>query len=313
MNVQLSVVIPTHNPNRTRLERTLAGLKQQTLPCDCWELLVVDNATPDLDHVASFDRTWHPTTTLIREEQIGLTRARLAGIAASQGEFLVFVDDDNVLHPDYLSHVVDIFQQDSALGAIGGKSIPEFEVEPEPWVQEFHGCLALRDFGDEIKTYAYRDRTPKQHPEFAPIGAGMALRREAAEYYGNRIQSDPNRQAFDRTGRSLQSGGDCDINLTLLAAGWRVGYFPQLQLTHLIPAGRTTTAYLARLSHGISRSWVQVLNVHGIRPWQPIPRWSVIPRQIKALLTYHPWSSPEAYIRWRYACGMFEGLGMLVE
>ena len=309
---KLSVIIPTYNPNRTRLERTLIGLKQQTLPIDRWELLIVDNATPDLDYVASFDRSWHPAATVIRENQIGLTRARLAGIAASQGKFIVFVDDDNVLHPEYLEQVIDIFQQDSSLGAIGGKSIPEFELDPEPWVYHFHGCLALRDFGDEIKTYSYTEKDNRQHPEFAPIGAGMSLRREAAQHYVNQISFDNTRQLFDRTGRSLQSGGDCDINLTLLEAGWEVGYFPQLELTHLIPQTRLTTKYLARINRASSRSWVKVLDVHNIRSWRGIPRWTVLPRQIKAFLYYQPWKNPASYIRWQGACGLFEGQAELL-
>jgi glycosyltransferase involved in cell wall biosynthesis len=311
MTLHLSVIIPTHNPNRVRLERTLRGLQQQSLPVMDWELVIIDNATPNLNYIPSFDLSWHPTASVQREERLGLTHARLSGITASQGDYLVFVDDDNVLHPDYLKHVMNILYQDPKLGVIGGKSIPEFETTPQPWVEQFHVCLALRDFGETAKTHTYSEGNEKHHPEFAPIGAGMALRREAAMYYCDRIRSDCNRKSFDRTGRSLQSGGDCDINLTLLEAGWKVGYFPQLQLTHLIPDGRTTTAYLARLSHASSRSWVQVLDVHGIRPWQKIARWSILPRKIKALLTYQPWSSPSAYIRWRSACGLFEGLGGL--
>ena len=313
MSIDLSVIIPTHNPNRARLERTLAGLKHQTLPLDRWELIIVDNATPDCNHVPSFDRSWHPASKIIREERIGLTRARLAGIAASQGKGLVFVDDDNVLHPDYLSQVVEILNQDPTLGAIGGKSTPEFEAEPKDWVKNFYGCLALRDFGDEVKTYQFTQHDSKHHPDFAPIGAGMALSRKAATYYAELIESSSNRQSFDRTGRNLQSGGDCDINLTLLAAGWKVGYFPQLQLIHLIPEGRTTARYLACMNYASSRSWVQVLDVHGIRPWGKIPRWGVIPRKIKAFVSYHPWTGPAAYIRWQGACGLFEGLGNLAD
>ena len=314
MAPQLSVIIPTHNPNRTRLERTLWGLKHQSLPYDRWELLVIDNATPDLDYVASFDLAWHPAAKVIREERIGLTRARLAGIQASQGEYLVFVDDDNKLDPDYLKHVIDIFQVHPDLGVIGGKSLPEFEVTPEPWVQEFYVCLALRDFGDEVKTYSYTaDDSDKHHPDFAPIGAGMALRKTAAQFYGDRILSDYNRLALDRTGRSLQSGGDCDINLTLLNAGWKVGYFPQLQLTHLIPAGRTTKDYLARVNYASSRSWVQVLNVHGIRPWQKIPRWTILLRKAKAFLHFQAWRNSAAYVAWRGSCGMFDAMGTLPD
>ena len=84
-------------------------------------------------------------------------------------------------------------------------------------------------------------------------------------------------------------GGDCDINLTLLDEGWGVGYFPQLKLTHLIPAGRLTKDYLARLNRGISCSWVQVLDMHEIRPWSKISQWTVFPRKVRAFFNYQPW------------------------
>jgi glycosyltransferase involved in cell wall biosynthesis len=268
--------------------------------------------TPDPTYVPSFDFTWHPSTKIIREERLGLTRARIAGIQGSKGDYLVFVDDDNVLSPDYLKNTIDIFQSYCKLGAIGGKTLPEFEIEPEPWLKDFWVCLALRDLGDQVQIYTYTEDDNKQHPAYAPIGAGMTLRREAADYYCKRIQSDANRLSFDRTGKTLQSGGDCDINLTLLEAGWAIGYFPQFKLTHLISAKRLTKEYLAQLNRASSRSWVQVLDVHGIRLWQKIPHWTVLPRQIKAFLYYQAWKDPASYIRWQGACGLFEGQSELL-
>jgi glycosyltransferase involved in cell wall biosynthesis len=312
MKPLISVIIPTHNPHPVRLSRTLAGLQTQSLPTATWELIVVDNGSSPGINFSSINIGWHPNPKIVREDRLGLTRARLAGIEASQGEFLVFVDDDNVLDPHYLKQVEETFRRSPTLGALGGKSIPEFEVPPEAWVDQFWVCLALRDFGDQSQVYCYADSLPERHhPQFAPIGAGMAIRREAAEHYVSCIANNPQRLALDRTGKSLQSGGDCDINLTLLAAGWAVGYFPQLQLTHLISANRLTKDYLARLNYASSRSWIQVLNAHNLRPWPQIPTWSVLPRQIKAFLSYQAWCDPANYIRWRGACGMFEGLGAL--
>lgn len=313
MNPLISVIIPTHNPNLTRLQRTLDGLRSQTLSSSDWHLLIIDNASSNPDVFANLDLSWHPHSKILREERLGLTRARITGIQSSTSDYLIFVDDDNVLCPTYLKDTMEIFQNYSNLGAIGGKSLPEFEVEPESWIKQFWSCLALRDLGDNIQIYAY-DKEPnseKQHPVFAPIGAGMALRRQAAEFYVKSILNDHGRLALDRTGKSLQSGGDCDINLTILDAGWEVGYFPQLQLTHLISANRLTKEYLARLNFASSRSWVQVLDAHNIQPWPKIPRWSVIPRKIKAFISYKAWQSHANYINWQGACGMFEGLGDL--
>ncbi|MEA5566118.1 glycosyltransferase [Anabaena sp. UHCC 0399] len=313
MNTLISVIIPTHNPNLTRLQRTLDGLRSQSLSYSDWCLIIVDNASSNPDLFANLDISWHPNTKIIREERLGLTRARLAGIQANECDYLIFVDDDNVLCPNYLQDTIKIFHTYPSLGAIGGKSLPEFEVEPESWVKQFWGCLALRDLGDDIQIYAYEkeSHSQKQHPIFAPIGAGMVLRRQAAEFYVQSILNDNARLALDRTGKSLQSGGDCDINLTLLDGGWAVGYFPQLQLTHLISANRLTKNYLARLNYSSSRSWVQVLDAHNIRPWNKIPAWSVVPRKVKAFINYKALIHPANYVRWQGMCGMFEGLGIL--
>jgi glycosyltransferase involved in cell wall biosynthesis len=313
MNIKISVIIPTYNPNFYRLKRVLEGLKSQSLHHQYWEVIIVDNASPNTEIFSNLNLSWHPSAKIIREENLGLTRARTAGIQSSQGDYLVFVDDDNVLDSNYLKNVIEIFQQYPDVGVIGGKSLPEFEVEPEPWINQFSVCLALRDLGDQIQLYSYKDtpNSDKQHPKFAPIGAGMALRKSAAQDYINTLTENQERLALDRTGRSLQSGGDCDINLTVLEAGWRVGYFPQLQLTHLMPASRLTKKYLAKVSFASSRSWVQVLDLHGIRPWQKIPRWTVLPRKFRAFFRYKPWKDAVSYIRWQAACGTFEGLGAL--
>lgn len=315
MKPLLSVIIPTHAPNPTRFRRTLGGLRKQKLARDSWELLVIDNASPDPQFISNYDLSWHPSANIIREERLGLTWARIAGIQASRGDYLVFVDDDNVLHPNYLENTIEIFQQNSQLGAIGGKSLPEFEVEPESWIADFFKCLALRDLGGKALTscQAGLSQSHRQYPEFAPIGAGMALRRQAVKAYTNRILGDSTRVVVDRTGRSLSSGGDNDIVLTLLNAGWEVGYFPQLELTHLIAASRLTKDYLARINRASLRSWIQVLDLHGIRVWQAIPRWTVLPRKIKAFFVYQPWKDAASYVRWQGACGMYESLGALTK
>lgn len=291
------------------MQRVLDALALQTLSHQEWELILVDNAS-DTDLASEIDLACHPNARIVREATLGLTAARLRGIQEATGEVLIFVDDDNVLHKEYLQHAIALFQTHPKLGAIGGKSLPDFETPPEPWIRLFWGCLALRDFGETAQIYQF-DQAAKQHPEFAPVGAGMVLRRSAAEQYRDRISTDPKRQKFDRTGASLQSGGDCDINLTLLGLGWAVGYFPQLELLHLIPADRVTTEYLARLNRAASRSWVHVLDAHQIRPWRKVAPWTVRPRKLKAMLSYQPWRSPVHYIRWQGACGLFEGLGAL--
>jgi glycosyltransferase involved in cell wall biosynthesis len=304
MTISVTVIIPTHNPDPGRLARTLSGLQRQSLPIEQWELVIVDNRS---NSPVSPDLSWHSNARVILENRLGLTSARLAGGASARGEVLVFVDDDNVLHPDYLKTVIELFAQDSRLGAAGGKSLPEWESPPDVWVNEFTLNLALRDLGDRPRI---AEPTEPGYPDCAPVGAGMAIRKAAWAVYTSAIASDPTAPT-DRSGKELTSGGDNDIVLRIFRAGWRIGYFPQLSLKHLIPDGRLTREYLARLNHGIAKSWVQVLARHGIRPWPPVARWTVPIRKWRSYIRYRAWTGPAEYVRWKGACGQFEGRSLI--
>jgi len=306
MQPLISVILCTHNPRLDYFLNVLAALREQSLPVEQWELLIIDNAS--VQSLASqFDLSWHPRSKL------GLTRARICGYNAASADVLVFVDDDNVLHQQYLSEVIHIFQQHPELGAIAGKSLPKFEVEPESWIKNYYSILALRDFGETPLTTPgdFGVLTAASYPYFAPCGAGLTLRRSLFASYIAQINRNPSRLALGRTGQQLLSGEDNDIILSLITGGWGVGYFPQLQLTHLISAYRLQPNYLARLNYTIAKTWVQVLGMHGIQPWRKIPTWTVLLRQIKAAFFYQPWRNSAAYIQWRGVCGTLAGQSLL--
>lgn len=300
---QLSVILPTRNPHSARLSRTFDGLAAQTLAPSDWELVVVDNGSvPPLSPIVL------PASLQARiavEPAAGLTRARLCGLRETRGEFVVFVDDDNVLAPRFLEQVHDLFRRHPRLGAAGGPVTPEFERPPPEWAREFFGLLALRDLGSTIMIATGGATAP--WPNTAPVGAGLCLRRAAAAPYLAALASDPTRLALDRTGQSLASGGDNDLVFTALHAGWDIGYFPELALTHLIPAGRLDPDYLARLNEGIMRTWIRVLHLHGQCPWPAIPRWTLPLRKARAWWRSQAWRSPAHRIRWRGAVGQFQG------
>ena len=105
--LNISVILCTHNPRKDYLRRVLAGLRAQTLPLHQWELLLVDNASA-ASLAGRFDLSWHPNARHVREEELGLTPARLRGIREASGAILVFVDDDTVLAPDYLEQALTV-------------------------------------------------------------------------------------------------------------------------------------------------------------------------------------------------------------
>ncbi|HUR60304.1 MAG TPA: glycosyltransferase [Opitutaceae bacterium] len=305
--MEVSVIIAAHNPDRGRLRRTLAGIRAQTLASAAFETILVDNASREPLAQANLAESAPANLRVVVEPQLGLTAARRRGFSEARAPLCVLVDDDNVLAPDYLARSLRLAGRHERVGAFGGRSLPEFEVEPPAWAREFFPLLALRDHGDASHFEeglrapgAARNRYPA---EAAPIGAGMVLRRAAAQTW----MSEGSATLSDRRGTELTSGGDNDIVLTTLKHGWAVAYFPELSLLHLIPAGRLAPEYLARLNHGIQKSWMQVLSRHDANPWPPIARASVPLRQCKAWFTHRAWASPAARIRWQGACGHFEG------
>jgi glycosyltransferase involved in cell wall biosynthesis len=300
--IEISVIIPTYNPDVSRLNKTLNSLKEQTLSKEIWELIIIDNNSGS-DFSARTDISWHPNSSFTRERRQGLTYARLKGFNTAKGKIVVMVDDDNLLYRDYLDKVVTIVKKHPEIGAFGGKSLPLFEAVPPIWLNDFYNCLALRDLGEEIIIECWE----RKYPYCAPIGAGMAIRKISLEKYIKKLEAGRS-TITDRVGNSLMSGGDNDIVLEIIQDGWAVAYFPELVLQHIIPAGRMQVDYISRLVNNSSNSWVKLLRDHHISPWAQIPAWSVGIRKLKAWFIYKAWKSKANYIRWQGACGTFDGL-----
>ena len=307
---QLSVLIPSHNPRRELLNVVMGALRQQTLNPQQWELLLIDNASNPA--LTSDWVDWHPRGRLISEPILGLTQARLRGIDETRGEVLVWVDDDNVLDRGYLRAALEAFQDHPELGAAGGPSVACYAEPPPPWFEEGLVPLGCRDHGDKAVFMNWHGKTPHYPPE-APIGAGLVIRRSAIQSWAEQVERDGRRQAFGRRGRALSSGEDNDINLTLLASGWEIAYLPQLRLSHHIPAARLQEAYQRKLARASFRDFVQVLDLHGIRPWKAIKRWTVPLRALRAWISYQAWRGPAQRIRWQGAVGQFQGRASLVN
>lgn len=303
--MELSVIIPTYNPDIDNLDATIQGLRDQTLDPDKWEIIIIDNNSTN-GVLATLDITWHPNSRMIKEPKQGLTYSRIAGITHAKGDIVVMVDDDNILSPGYLENMSTHFKADPQIGSIGGKITGLFNnYTPEKWTDEFWNMLALRDYGND--PIISEPQLLSKYPAFSPVGAGMGVRRNLFSAYINEITKSGN-QITDRSGGSLSSGGDNEINIQVLKQGYSVAYFPDLVLQHIIPPVRLTKNYLARLNYESSISWIRLLLKYGICPWPTIHPYTVPLRKIKAWIKYKPWSSNASYIKWKGACGTFEAL-----
>jgi glycosyltransferase involved in cell wall biosynthesis len=142
--MQASVVICTRNPRPDVFPRVLAALASQTLPAVDWQIVVIDNgSTPP---VSVTPPPGSPSMRVVVEPQPGLTLARIRGIRESRGDLIVFVDDDNLLDPNFLKTALRVAASFPQIGVFGGRISGEFEVAPPGWLAPFLPHMALADF-----------------------------------------------------------------------------------------------------------------------------------------------------------------------
>lgn len=259
----ISVITCLHNPRPDFLVRVLLALHEQTLPKSEWEIIIIDNASKQ-NISDELDINWHPNARVVREDNLGLTFARIRGIVESKAEILVFIDGDNILEKNYLQNVMKEFQANSRLGCIGaGKIIPEFESTPPREVAPFFKMLAIRDSDLPIFSSLI------DFSDALPYGAGLAIKRGPALDYVQSCRNSARRSALDRSGENLLSGGDIDLVLHACRLGLMAGVVPELQLVHLIPDKRLNPCYLVHLARGHAISHALLARLWGYeRPKQ---------------------------------------------
>jgi glycosyltransferase involved in cell wall biosynthesis len=237
----------------------LNALQAQTFPRSDWELLLVDNAS-DILLASLFDLSWHPRSRHIVEPTLGIAAARRRGMLEAVGDLIVFVDDDNVLDPGYLSVAHAIKQEWALLGTWGSGSVAlEFEQQPSKHLEVFFPYLAFRD----LKGPCWSNVFPCVGA--TPVGAGLCVRADVAKAYRDMYDNSAI-QLKSREGDSLLGHEDFEISYVACRMGLGMGVFPTLKLTHLIPGWRITEDYLVRLFEGSRTS--NMLLAH---KWQGTP------------------------------------------
>lgn len=109
-NPKVSVIIPVYN-TEAYVEQTLRSIMGQTLR-DI-ELIVVNDGSTDgslsvLERIATGD----DRIRLYTQPNKGLSQTRNAGIARARGEFIYFMDSDDLLEPDALERCYERCQSD---------------------------------------------------------------------------------------------------------------------------------------------------------------------------------------------------------
>ncbi len=232
----VTVALCTHN-HLDRLKRTLAELQALAGPPQGWELLVVDNASSDGSAEYLATAAWQPpaaATRVVREARLGLSNARNCAIAQAAGEYLLFIDDDETPHAQWLvNHAAAMVQHRP--DALGGPIDVQFVDGARPaWLQdELLGFIGKIDHGGEGRWL-----TEQKTPIF---GGNFAFKRVAFERIGLFDAS------LGRLGAANFGGEDIEIYERLLQAGCRVRWVPDALIYHRVESSKLRRGYFLDL------------------------------------------------------------------
>jgi glucosyl-dolichyl phosphate glucuronosyltransferase len=253
--MKMDIIICTYN-NADLLERLLFTLTKQQFSISCsWEVLVVDNNCTD--HTAKVVNDYIQDQTIpglrrIVETKQGLTNARLCGSNNTSSEWIAFVDDDCLLAANWVEQAIQFAASHPQCGAFGGKVILEWETPPSPTLVAHARSFAASDRGETAHQLSLQN--------FHIPGAGLVMQRKALQQSGwlkKQLLSD-------REGKELSSGGDSEIVLRILNAGYELWYTPNCVLHHFIPAKRISETYLIKMTYGLGTA----------APYIAILRWN---------------------------------------
>lgn len=225
MTKAISVVVCAHDSGRwNELRDALHSLSRQTLEPD-EVIVVVDHNNDLLGRV----RAELDVLAVENSQTPGLGGARNSGFAASSGSIVAFLDDDAVASPEWLSRLVERYDDPDVAG-VGGSAEPLWaDARPAWFPQEFDwvvGCsyLGMPETAQEVRNL---------------FGCNMSFRRDVLASLG---------------GFRLGYGCDETEFCIRLRQHWpeqKVVYVPEAKIFHRVPEHRT------RLRRFLSRCYFE--------------------------------------------------------
>lgn len=137
----ISVILPAYNGARF-IGETLRSVRAQTHPSV--EVIVVDDGSTD--GTVDLVRASAPWARVFEQKNAGVSAARNRGLAEAKGEFVIFLDQDDIWHPLQLGRQLSCMQAAPGCGAVvchyhhwradqGTYAAPETLWGPDPGLQ----------------------------------------------------------------------------------------------------------------------------------------------------------------------------------
>ena len=227
-NIILTVCICCRNAS-SRIEETLLSLYFQTEKYETYEVLVVDNASDDINElkkiIVSLNSQFVLQVRIVEESELGLSAARNRGVAESNGQYILFLDDD-ALASSCLVHLYIQAIQEHSPDVIGGNVKPLFEkMPPSHFTSRHWSQWSIKYFGS----------TDRWLTDDYFIGTNMGAKKEV-------LISTPFDKELGRKGDTLVGGEDWILGRSELKKRFVSGAY----VLHKVTEERMTSKYFAK-------------------------------------------------------------------
>ena len=146
MSKKISIIIPVYNGEKY-ISECVESIQHQSY--QNFEILLIDDGSSDCTlQIAQSLASKDSRIKLLASSHLGVSSARNKGLDCATGEFIFFIDSDDVIHPMLLETLLLSLQNsDAQMAATEGIPVPE-----ESWgqVQE-----RIQTAGNRIGTYKY--------------------------------------------------------------------------------------------------------------------------------------------------------------
>ena len=221
------------------LRESLPRLLEQVRQVPGAELLVIDNDdVPSAQGIVAERAAAGDPVRYVHEPDPGIVSARNRALDEARGDVLVFIDDDELPSPAWLTTMLATHEK-YGCAAVAGAVVAQFESEPDPWI------TAGKFF--ERKRYPTGTRVPA-------AGTGnLLLDLRAVRAWGLRFD-----QAFRFTG-----GSDTAFTSELVARGGEIVFCDEASVVDVVPVERATRSWVLQRAfrNGNARARVHLLGV----------------------------------------------------
>lgn len=126
---RVSIVIPCYNAGE-HIEEAVQSALNQTY--SNLEIVIIDDGSDDPATLRLLERATWPRTRIFRQENAGPAAARNRAVIEATGTYILPLDADDTIEPEYVARAVAVLDQRPEIGVVYCKAM-KFGAEEGPW------------------------------------------------------------------------------------------------------------------------------------------------------------------------------------